>query len=143
MLFRKFSAANGYELNNLDNEALDAPVYTAMSSNANNEQYPDLESGQDFTSLPCDAFLVARRTENGIESTGDSFRHKNPMYQSAHVQLQSNVVNNEKEYGGNEKGNNSKEKTTFSQNKMKQISIIAQRTTGNIEQRNFRVCRFQ
>lgn len=44
--------------------------------------------GADFQSLPCETFLVACRTENDfVNGVGDSFKHKNPIYQSAHVQL--------------------------------------------------------
>lgn len=76
-------AANSYELNNLDNEALDAPVYNAIYGSLAH-QYSDVNN-QDFTSLPCETFLVACRTENDLLPGGDSFRHKNPLYQSAHV----------------------------------------------------------
>lgn len=98
------TAANGYELNNLDNEALDAPVYIAISnnSNLNNQQYQD-GNEQDFTSLPCEAFLTTSRTENGSNNEKDGFCHKNPMYQSAQVQLKS--AYNEEDHGNIEKGN--------------------------------------
>lgn len=82
-------AAHSYELNNLDNEALDAPVYNSMAA-GNGQQHTD-----DFTSLPCETFLVACRTENDLLTAGDSFRHKNPMYQSAHVQLPSSMECND------------------------------------------------
>lgn len=92
-------AANSYELNNLDNEALDAPVYNAIPGVVSNQhQYQD-DSTQDFTSLPCETFLVACRTESDLRSDGNSFRHKNPMYQSAHVQLPSAMENNDGEHG--------------------------------------------
>lgn len=86
-------AAHSYELNNLDNEALDAPVYNAIPGTIINHQYGD-DSNQDFASLPCETFLVACRTENDLLPGGDSFRHKNPMYQSAHVQLASATDDN-------------------------------------------------
>lgn len=78
-------AANAYELNNLDNEALDAPMY---ASGAPGNQLPTERTAADFASLPCETFLVACRTEQDlVNSSSDSFRHKNPIYQSAHVQL--------------------------------------------------------
>lgn len=83
VLFSLAVAANSYELNNLDNEALDAPVYNAIPGSLA-QQYNDANN-QDFTSLPCETFLVACRTENDLLPGGDSFRHKNPLYQSAHV----------------------------------------------------------
>lgn len=89
----------------MDNEALDAPVYIAMSNSSNlcSQPYAD-GSDQDFTSLPCEAFLQSSRISNGGASNGmDTFSHKNPMYQSAHVQLKS--AYNEDEHGTNEKGN--------------------------------------
>lgn len=67
----------------MDNEALDAPVFNAIPGSLAH-QYSE-GNNQDFTSLPCETFLVACRTENDFLPGGDSFRHKNPMYQSAHV----------------------------------------------------------
>lgn len=90
-------AAHSYELNNLDNEALDAPVYNSMAPSHGGmigQQHGD-DSMQDFTSLPCETFLVACRTENDLRSDGGSFRHKNPLYQSAHVQLPSSMECND------------------------------------------------
>lgn len=86
-------AAHSYELNNLDNEALDAPIYTISqtgnnpnttnNSNLNNKNINNLD---DFTSLPCETFLVACKTEKELSSGDHTFCHKNPIYQSAHVQ---------------------------------------------------------
>lgn len=82
-------AANAYELNNLDNEALDAPMYV---SGAPGNQLPTERTAADFASLPCETFLVACRTEQDLVHSSDSFRHKNPIYQSAHVQLTSETA---------------------------------------------------
>lgn len=90
-------AAHSYELNNLDNDALDAPVYNSMAPSHGKligQQHGD-DSMQDFTSLPCETFLVACRTENDLRSDGGSFHHKNPLYQSAHVQLPSSMECND------------------------------------------------
>lgn len=88
----------------MDNEALDAPVYIAMSNNSNlcSQPYAD-GSNQDFTSLPCEVFLQASRISNGASGEKDTFNHKNPMYQSAHVQLKSTY--DDDEHCANEKGN--------------------------------------
>lgn len=43
-------------------------------------------SDQDFASLPCETILVACKNENDLRRA-KHFQHKNPMYQSAHVQL--------------------------------------------------------
>lgn len=92
-----FTAANGYELNNLDNEALDAPVYNSMCNNPNvdNQQYQD--GNNDFTSLPCETFLSSRVNSNCATNDGDQFSYKNPMYQSAHVQVKSKPIPNDEE----------------------------------------------
>lgn len=83
-------ASNAYELNNLDNEALDAPMYSGTMATDEIAQNLNMSaSSQDFTSLPCETFLVACRTEKDINTEIDSFNYKNPMYQSAHVQLTS------------------------------------------------------
>ncbi|XP_055324528.1 uncharacterized protein LOC129579051 isoform X4 [Sitodiplosis mosellana] len=97
----QFSAANGYELNNLDNEALDAPVYNSMCNNPNlnNQPYQD-GINNDFTSLPCETFLMSSRVNsNCATDDDDQFAYKNPMYQSAHVQVKSKpIVNDEDIY---------------------------------------------
>lgn len=81
-------AANAYELNKLDNDALDAPIYT-LTNTGENTPFHAAQDGQDFQSLPCEIFLVACKTESDlkkVDSTDDSkFCHKNPVYQSAHV----------------------------------------------------------
>jgi hypothetical protein len=78
---------NAYELNNLDNEALDAPtMYTLNGQLAAPE-------ANDFTSLPCEAYLVACKTESDLhEDSCDAiyvkhFNHKSPLYSSVNVQL--------------------------------------------------------
>lgn len=88
------TAANGYELNNLDNDALDAPVYNSMLNNANmnGQSYQDGMNG-DFTSLPCEAFSMPSRINSQTDGENmDEFSHKNPMYQSAHVQVKSKTI---------------------------------------------------
>lgn len=90
-------AANSYELNNLDNEALDAPIYLTTTNNTltnqnitniHNNNNNNKEDYQDFNSLPCETFLVACMTESDLNNstrrkTTTNFHHKNPMYQSA------------------------------------------------------------
>lgn len=101
-------AANAYELNNLDNAALDAPMYGGVGTGVNGNGATSNQDGIDFQSLPCETFLVACRTEKDlINGVGDSFKHKNPIYQSAHVQLSatpsansSNDPNGEVKKGG-------------------------------------------
>lgn len=86
-------AANAYELNNLDNEALDAPIYTGKIINPNENSSTSQDINQDFTSLPCETFLVACMTESDLNnSTAEqNFIHKNPMYQSVHVPYNNNI----------------------------------------------------
>lgn len=93
------TAANGYELNNLDNETLDAPVYNTMCNNPNlnNQQYQD-GINNDFTSLPCETFLMSSHGNGGTTNNDDDFSHKNPMYQSAHVQVKSKPIINEEDH---------------------------------------------
>lgn len=76
-------AANSYELNNLDNEALDAPIYTGKINNNN------IENLENYNSLPCETFLVACMTESDLNVKSEKFCHKNPMYQSAVIQCSS------------------------------------------------------
>lgn len=104
-----YTAANGYELNNLDNDALDAPVYNSMLNNPtmNNQPYQDEMNG-DFTSLPCEAFSMPSRLNSNSINTTDEFSHKNPMYQSAHVQVKSKpIINDDESYhvDNSEEGN--------------------------------------
>lgn len=68
--------ANAYELNNLDNEALDAPIYSGRLIESS-----DMENVDNFNSLPCETILVACRTESDL-SNGDSFQYNSPMYSS-------------------------------------------------------------
>lgn len=109
------TAANGYELNNLNNEALDAPVYNTMMANPNlSDQQPfsqDAING-DYTSLPCEAFSMASRTNSNSIANVDEFSHKNPMYQSAQVQAKSKpIVNSDEPYSNAENSEEGKNKT--------------------------------
>lgn len=92
-------AANAYELNNLDNEALDAPIYTTVANGVggdggNHINYPHQYSmmggasassshqHQQFTSLPCDTFLVACKNETDPMRRTERNVPTNPLYQS-------------------------------------------------------------
>lgn len=90
-------------MNNLNNEALDAPVYNTMLANTNlNDQqaFGQEAINGDYTSLPCEAFSMASRTNSNSITNVDEFSHKNPMYQSAHVQVNKSkpIVNNDEPY---------------------------------------------
>lgn len=66
--------------------------------NMNGQPYQD-GINSDFTSLPCEAFSMASRINNGSIHNDDEFSHKNPMYQSAHVQAKSKpIVNDDESY---------------------------------------------
>lgn len=84
------AAANSYELNNLNNDALDAPIYNnpILSS-----QQIEGDNNQNFNSLPCETFLVACKTESDLSSGNKNFNHNNPLYQSAQVQSKNNSDN--------------------------------------------------
>lgn len=78
----QFSIAttNAYELNNLNNEVLDAPTIYTLSSTV------PPGSVDEFTSLPCETFLVACKTESDLENCKNyvsKFTHNTPLYQSA------------------------------------------------------------
>lgn len=76
---------NGFDLNNLDNEMLDAPIYQHLPDPLT---MSDVSDSQDFVSLPCDTFLVACRTESDLKrlDQGQShFQHGAPMYQSVQM----------------------------------------------------------
>lgn len=72
-----------------------------MLANTNlNDQQPFQEPiNGDYTSLPCEAFSMASRTNSNSITNADEFSHKNPMYQSAHVQVKSKpIVNSDEPY---------------------------------------------
>ncbi|XP_059612237.1 uncharacterized protein LOC132258781 isoform X2 [Phlebotomus argentipes] len=80
-MFQFTVPSNAYELNNLDNELLDAPIYQSGG-------HPAGDASQDFTSLPCETFLVACKTESDLRDIVEAnFNHRNPIYQSAQVQM--------------------------------------------------------
>lgn len=90
-MFQFTVPSNAYELNNLDNEVLDAPIYhqSGTSSRGN----PQADASQDFMSLPCETFLVACKTESDLrEIVETNFNHRNPIYQSAQVQMNRDEV---------------------------------------------------
>lgn len=64
--------------------------------NMNGQQYQDGING-DFTSLPCEAFSMPSQMNSNSISNTDEFTHKNPMYQSAHVQIKSRAIMNDEE----------------------------------------------
>ncbi|XP_037027621.1 uncharacterized protein LOC119068226 isoform X4 [Bradysia coprophila] len=88
--FQFTAAANSYELNNLNNDALDAPIY---NNPVLNSQPIDGDNNQNFSSLPCETFLVACKTESDLSSGNRNFNHNNPLYQSAQVQSKNNSDN--------------------------------------------------
>lgn len=90
--FYKFSvAANAYELNNLDNEALDAPIYGNTKLNAT-------YCVDNYASLPCDTFLVACKTESDLNNSKSFCR--SPLYQSAIIPCSSKSSGNDSESCG-------------------------------------------
>lgn len=96
----QFSVANtnAYELNNLDNEALDAPTVYALKGSTDIGAASTGSSERDqFMSLPCETFLVACKTENDLNADSTDaiyvkhFAHKSPLYSSVNVPLKENV----------------------------------------------------
>ncbi|XP_055524144.1 uncharacterized protein LOC129717900 isoform X2 [Wyeomyia smithii] len=94
----QFSVANtnAYELNNLDNEALDAPAVYALNGTEQGAP-PAGGNGDQFMSLPCETFLVACKTENDLNADSTDaiyvkhFAHKSPLYSSFNVPLKDNA----------------------------------------------------
>ncbi|XP_055676577.1 uncharacterized protein LOC129785935 isoform X2 [Lutzomyia longipalpis] len=85
-MFQFTVPSNAYELNNLDNEVLDAPIY--HQSIPSSKDNPPGDASQDFTSLPCETFLVACKTESDLRDIVEAnFNHRNPIYQSAQLQM--------------------------------------------------------
>lgn len=88
-----FTCNGGFELNNLDNDLLDAPMYKHLpgSPSAGQASGEVMSDGQDFVSLPCDTFIVAesdlkrRNGGGGGMHPGNHFQHKNPVYQSVQM----------------------------------------------------------
>lgn len=70
-----------------------------MCNNPNlNQQYQD-GINNDFTSLPCETFLMSSRVNSGSANDNGDFSYKNPMYQSAHVQVKSKpIINDDENY---------------------------------------------
>ncbi|XP_055617169.1 uncharacterized protein LOC129762697 isoform X3 [Toxorhynchites rutilus septentrionalis] len=99
----QFSVAttNAYELNNLDNDALDAPTRYALNGEPMAIPGGDGAGGvggapagsDQFISLPCETFLVACKTENDLNADSTDaiyvkhFAHKSPLYSSVNVPL--------------------------------------------------------
>lgn len=65
-----------------------------MLNNPNRTNQP---INNDFTSLPCEAFSMASRMTSNSMNNADEFSHKNPMYQSAHVQVKAKPIMNDEE----------------------------------------------
>uniref|UniRef100_A0A336LIM6 CSON002927 protein n=1 Tax=Culicoides sonorensis TaxID=179676 RepID=A0A336LIM6_CULSO len=82
----QFKMANGHELNNLNNEILDAPtVYTISSSQS--------DMNDEFASLPCETFLVECKNKSDLDQYSkyvSKYGYGNPLYQSS-----QNSFNNE------------------------------------------------
>lgn len=75
--------ANAYELNNLDNDVLDAPtIYTLSSAGS-------ADLNDEFTSLPCETLLVECKTKNDLEYVS-KFTRGHPLYQSSSQHSSSN-----------------------------------------------------
>lgn len=119
--FYQFSIAttNAYELNNLNNDILDAPTSYKMGMSLN-QQSDDDNDGNNFTSLPCETLLLACKTEDDLKNlTPDNdmntclyvkaFNKQNPMYQSAQVQI-NHRTNNNNNNDGQMSQNNAMEK---------------------------------
>ncbi|XP_038104235.1 uncharacterized protein LOC6049292 isoform X2 [Culex quinquefasciatus] len=98
----QFSVANtnAYELNNLDNEALDAPTMYALKGSTDPTVAASGSGSSDrdqFMSLPCETFLVACKTEQDLNADSTDaiyvkhFAHKSPLYSSVNVPLKKNV----------------------------------------------------
>ncbi|XP_035894438.1 uncharacterized protein LOC118504268 isoform X3 [Anopheles stephensi] len=81
------------QLNNLDRNALNAPLrYGLTGPGTPGPAGPDPD-GPNFVSLPCETFLVACKTEQDLQTSGDQteaiyvqhFAHKSPLYSSVNV----------------------------------------------------------
>lgn len=77
-----------FELNNLDNDLLDAPMYKQLPGSPGEGGVGadhSMSDSQDFVSLPCDTFIVAESDLKRREREGNHFQHKNPVYQSVQI----------------------------------------------------------
>lgn len=76
-----------FELNNLDSDLLDAPMYKQLTGDTVVDvgDHSMSDSREDFVSLPCDTFIVAESDLKRRALEGNHFQHRNPVYQS--VQL--------------------------------------------------------
>lgn len=101
-------AANAYELNNLDNEALDAPIFTMVGGSGTVGKHQNINGAvldrattlSDFASLPCESVLVAcKKSESsdgvcsgGAAQANEFVARNHPIYQSAHAQSMTGQV---------------------------------------------------
>lgn len=123
-------AANAYELNNLDNDALDAPIFTMTSAGtmamSNTGKHQTINGAvldrpstiSDFASLPCQSVLVACKKSESADGVGlfgadgecgmggeREFEQRNhPIYQSAHAQSMRGQCPMERQMMDNETG---------------------------------------
>lgn len=75
--------ANAYELNNLDNDVLDAPTIYTLSSAGSTDLIDE------FTSLPCETLLVECKNKKDLEYVS-KFTRGHPLYQSSSQNSSSN-----------------------------------------------------
>lgn len=84
---------NGFDLNNLDSELLDAPMYKQLpgcsgAAGTGTDTDYSISDCQDFVSLPCDTFIVPAESDLKRRVGGGGsrqFQHGNPVYQSVQV----------------------------------------------------------
>lgn len=154
--FYQFSIAttNAYELNNLNNDILDAPTSYKMGM-CLNQPADDDDGANNFTSLPCETLLLACKTEDDLKnSTPDNdmdtclyvkaFNKQNPMYQSAQVQI-NHRINNNNNNDGQMSQNNAMEKNLLKWKGVKmsadeddddKCSMLSYRNESSIDDQN-------
>uniref|UniRef100_A0A182S5Y3 PDZ domain-containing protein n=1 Tax=Anopheles maculatus TaxID=74869 RepID=A0A182S5Y3_9DIPT len=86
-------AAAVQQLNNLDRDTLNAPLRYGLGGPGTPGLAGPDPDGPNFVSLPCETFLVACKTEQDLQTSGDQteaiyvqhFAHKSPLYSSVNV----------------------------------------------------------
>ncbi|XP_050079497.1 uncharacterized protein LOC126567280 [Anopheles maculipalpis] len=81
------------QLNNLDRDTLNAPLRYGLEGPGTPGMTGPDPDGPNFVSLPCETFLVACKTEQDLQTSGDQteaiyvqhFAHKSPLYSSVNI----------------------------------------------------------
>lgn len=91
-------AAHGYELNNLDNDVLDAPnIYQDISQNGGSAYL--MSQTLQINEMSNEPMSMPIELNSTLDDNEARFSHKNPAYQSAVVHPSTNCSDSNKDEG--------------------------------------------